>query len=121
MAWMDQPAPPQPTPAPAEPRPSRVTISGMLADDWACLDRLLERFGKDQSEVFRMGLKSLEGNQRLFRHAMAQWLNSIILIAGILRARARDDEEREDLDAITGAVRKLEELFAPPDPSNRGA
>lgn len=90
-------------------------------EDLVRLSRLEERFGKPASEIFRLGLLAIEGNMRILRHAQAQPVNALKMLAHLVKLRARDEEDREIYDGMVSVVKELEGMLAPLDPERPGA
>ncbi len=93
----------------------------MYEEDLARLARLEKRFGKSASEVFRLGLMAIEGNMRIFRHAQAQPVNALKILAHLIKVKARDPEDVEIAADIAHCVGQLEAMLAPIDPEHPGA
>lgn len=90
-------------------------------EDLMRLSRLEDRFGKTASEIFRLGLMAIEGNMRILRHAQAQPVHALKIIAQVLKVKARDEEDRELCEGITRSAAELEALLSPLDPQKPGA
>jgi hypothetical protein len=90
-------------------------------EDLVRLSRLEDRFGKPASEIFRLGLMAIEGNMRILRHAQAQPVNALKMLAHLVKLRARDEEELEIYQGLASVVKELEEMLAPLDREQPGA